>query len=93
MNLGIEDAYVFAECAVPALQGQPGRLEDFGHMRRQVHHKVIGRIRALTELARGRPSLVGALRHYLLPGMVNFPPTAHPMLQLLTGLDHEVLAC
>ncbi|MBV8107884.1 MAG: FAD-dependent monooxygenase [Hyphomicrobiales bacterium] len=93
MNLGIEDAYVFAECAAEALQGQGGRLEDFGRMRRQVHRKVIGRIRALTELARGQPDFVGALRRYLLPGMVKFPPTAHPMLRLLTGLDHEVTLC
>jgi 2-polyprenyl-6-methoxyphenol hydroxylase-like FAD-dependent oxidoreductase len=41
MNLGIEDAYVFAECAAEALQGAWGRLEDFGRLRHEVHHKVI----------------------------------------------------
>jgi 2-polyprenyl-6-methoxyphenol hydroxylase-like FAD-dependent oxidoreductase len=90
MNLGIEDAYVFAECAVAALDGQSSGLEDFGGLRREVHHKVIGRVRALTELARGQPDLIGALRRYLIPGMTKFPPTAHAMLKLLTGLDHEV---
>ena len=45
---------------------------------------------ALTELARGRPDLVGALRRDLIPGMAKFPPTARPMIRLLTGLDHEV---
>jgi 2-polyprenyl-6-methoxyphenol hydroxylase-like FAD-dependent oxidoreductase len=93
MNLGIEDAYVFAECAAVTLEGQSSGLEEFGRMRRQVHHKVVGRIRTLTELARGRPGVVGALRRYLLPGMVSFPPTAHPMLRLLTGVDHEVRTC
>jgi 2-polyprenyl-6-methoxyphenol hydroxylase-like FAD-dependent oxidoreductase len=93
MNLGIEDAYVFAECTAAALEGRSDGLEDFGRMRREVHQKVIGRIRALTELARGRPGPVGALRRFLLPGMVNFPPTAHPMLRLLTGVDHEVRTC
>jgi 2-polyprenyl-6-methoxyphenol hydroxylase-like FAD-dependent oxidoreductase len=90
MNLGIEDAYVFAECASDALQGRWRRLEDFGRLRREVHHKVIGRIRALTRLARGQPDLVGALRRYLIPGVTKFPPTAAPTIQLLTGLDHEV---
>ena len=90
MNLGIEDAWVFAECAADALQGKGGRLEDYGRLRREVHRKVIGRVKALTQLARGQPDLVGALRRYLIPGMTKFPPTAHPMLELLTGLDHEV---
>jgi 2-polyprenyl-6-methoxyphenol hydroxylase-like FAD-dependent oxidoreductase len=67
MNLGIEDAYVFAECAVEALGGQLGRLHDFGRLRGQVHHTVISRVRTLTELARGQPDLVGALRRYVLP--------------------------
>ena len=31
-------------------------------MRREVRRKVIGRAKALTELARGQPDLVGALR-------------------------------
>jgi len=90
MNLGIEDAYVFAECAVGALAGRPGRLEDYGRMRREIHRRVIWRVKALTELARGRPEMVGALRRYVLPGLTKFPPTAHAMLDLLTGLDHEV---
>lgn len=37
MNLGIEDAYVFAQCAVEALSGKPGRLEDYGRLRRVIH--------------------------------------------------------
>jgi 2-polyprenyl-6-methoxyphenol hydroxylase-like FAD-dependent oxidoreductase len=90
MNLGIEDAWVFAEYAAEALHGEWGRVEDFGRLRHGVHHKVISRIKALTELARGQPDLVGALRRYLIPGMTKFPPTAHAMLNLLTGLDHEV---
>jgi len=90
MNLGIEDAYVFAECAADALQGEWDRLDDFDCLRREVHHKVIGRVKALTELARGQPDLVGALRRYLIPGMTKFPPRAYAMTDLLTGIDHEV---
>lgn len=34
MNLGIEDAYVFAECVVAALGGELSRLDDFGRLPR-----------------------------------------------------------
>lgn len=91
MNLGIEDAYVFAEYAAEALTGRWDRLEDYGRARHKVHSSVVSRISALTKLARGQPDIVGALRHYLIPGMTKFPPTAHAMLELLTGLDHEVI--
>jgi hypothetical protein len=30
------------------------------------------------------------VRRYLIPGMTKFPPTAHPMIERLTELDHEV---
>lgn len=74
MNLGIEDAYVFAECAVEALGGQPDRLDDHGRLRKDVHHKVTDRIRTLTELVRGQSDIVGAIRRYLVPGMTKFRP-------------------
>jgi 2-polyprenyl-6-methoxyphenol hydroxylase-like FAD-dependent oxidoreductase len=90
MNLGIEDAYVFADCARDALAGRWDRLEDYGRLRHQVHRKVIWRIWALTKLARGQPEFMGMLRHYLIPAMTRFPPVCHAMLQLLTGLDHDV---
>jgi 2-polyprenyl-6-methoxyphenol hydroxylase-like FAD-dependent oxidoreductase len=90
MNLGIEDAYVFAECAVDALNGHWDRLNDFQRLRRHVHHSVIRRIRVLTELARGRPPAVGALRGPLLSGVTRFPAAARGMVALLTGLDHDV---
>jgi hypothetical protein len=35
---------------------------------------------------------VGTLRHYLIPAMTRFGPTAHAMTALLTGLDHKVEA-
>jgi len=38
------------------------RIEDTGRLRHEVHRKVISRVKALTELERGQPDLVGALR-------------------------------
>ena len=90
MNLGIEDAYVFAECAADALGGRLDRLADYGRLRREVHREVVGRVKALTQFARGRPAALGALRPYLVPAMTRFPPVANVMLDTLTGLDHEV---
>jgi hypothetical protein len=55
-----------------------------------VHQGVVGRIKKLTQLARGQPELVALVRRYLIPGMTRFPPTAHQMMELVTGLDHEV---
>lgn len=90
MNLGVEDAYVFAECAAGALAGNWRRLEQFGQLRRDAHRQVVGRIKALSELARGRSSFGRALRRILIPAIIKFPPAAAAMRALLTGLDHDV---
>jgi hypothetical protein len=75
---------------VDALNGQWQRLEDFHRLRHGVHHAIIRRIRMLTELARGRPRAVGAMRRPLLAAVTRYPPALHAMVALLTGLDHEV---
>ena len=90
MNLGIEDAYVFAKCAADELHGGDRRLADYGRIRHAVHAGVVERIKKLTQLARGRPELVALFRRYLIPGLTKFPPTAHQMMKLVTGLDHAV---
>jgi 2-polyprenyl-6-methoxyphenol hydroxylase-like FAD-dependent oxidoreductase len=90
MNLGIEDAYVFADCAADALNDHWDRLDDFGRLRHEVHAKVVGRVRALTTLARGRSSFVRTMRRHVIPAIIKFPPAAHAMVGLLTGLDHDV---
>ena len=90
MNLGIEDAYVFAKCAADELHGGDRRLADYGRIRHAVDAGVVERIKKLTQLARGRPELVALFRRYLIPGLTKFPPTAHQMIKLVTGLDHAV---
>jgi len=44
----------------------------------------------LTRLARGQPDLVAVLRRYLIPGMTAFWPTRDAMIDLVTGLDHDI---
>ena len=51
---------------------------------------MVSRIKKLTQLARGRSELIALVRRYLIPGMTKFPPTAHQMMELVTGLDHAV---
>jgi 2-polyprenyl-6-methoxyphenol hydroxylase-like FAD-dependent oxidoreductase len=87
MNLGIEDAYVFAACAADALGGNWDRLGDYARLRHPVHREVVSRMDRLTTLARGQPKWVAALRHYLIPGMTRFGPVAHRMRDFIAGLD------
>ncbi len=90
MNLGIEDAYVFAACAADALQGVTSRFQDYGRLRGPVHRSVVNRMDKLTALARGRPDWVGTLRHFLIPGMTSFGPIEHRMRDFITGIDHPL---
>ncbi len=90
MNLGIEDAYVYAACAADALNGHVERIWDYSRLRHSVHKMVVGRMDRLTALARGRPSGIGLLRHYLIPTMAGVGPLTRIMRDFLTGLDHPV---
>lgn len=91
MNLGIEDAFVFAVCAEDALKGDLGRLADYGRLRQIAHRQVVTEVERLTQFARGRPGVVGIFRQMFVPFMTTFPPTARAMRNLVTGLDHDVL--
>lgn len=90
MNLGIEDAFVFAACAADALNGNLARLTDYGRVRQAAHRQVVTEVERLTQLARGRPGVVGMLRQLFVPFMTSFPPSARAMKNLVTGLDHDV---
>jgi 2-polyprenyl-6-methoxyphenol hydroxylase-like FAD-dependent oxidoreductase len=90
MNLGIEDAFVFAHCATDALNGDPKRLSDYGALRHDVHVRVVGQIDRLLRLARGQPAIVGLLRRFVIPAITTFGPSRQAMIQLFTGLDHPI---
>ena len=90
MNLGIEDAYVFAACAADMAKGNPARLADYGRLRQAAHRQVVNEVERLTQLARGRPSVIGIFRQMFVPFMTIFPPAARAVKNLVTGLDHDV---
>lgn len=82
MNLGIEDAYVFATLAAT------GRLRDYERLRRPVDRRVVRVVRRMTEVPRGRSVLAKLARRAA--------PLAGPVIPLLglhrwiLGLDHPV---
>jgi len=90
MNLGIEDAFVYAACASGALRGEANRIEDYARLRRPIHTRVVGRMDKLTALARGRPRWVEVLRNTLLPAVTGFGPAARMIRDFVSGLDHDV---
>lgn len=83
MNLGIEDAWVFAELAAFA------RLERYDHLRRHVDHDVVRRVEALTGLVLGRQPWLRGLRNLILPTVLNLPLRIQ-ILRTLAGLDHNL---
>ena len=90
MNLGIEDAWVYAACAEGARNGDASRIEDYARLRRPVHTRVVARMDRLTTLARGRPRWVEVLRNSLLPAVAGFGPAARMIREFVSGLDHDV---
>lgn len=90
MNLGIEDAYVFADCAADALAGRLSRLASYAQLRHPVHRQVVRRIAALTRLMHGRPAALRDLRDALLPRLMRFGPARRQFLRVAGGLDHPI---
>jgi 2-polyprenyl-6-methoxyphenol hydroxylase-like FAD-dependent oxidoreductase len=91
MNLGIEDAFVYAACASDRLDGRENALAEYERLRQPIHRRVVARMDRLTTLARGQPGWVGIARHYLIPTLTNFAPLAKTMREFLTGLDHAAI--
>lgn len=83
MNLGIEDAYVFASLAAT------GRLGDYERLRLPVDRRVVRVVRLMTEVPRGRSVLARLARRAApLGGRII------PLLGLhrwILGLDHPLI--
>jgi 2-polyprenyl-6-methoxyphenol hydroxylase-like FAD-dependent oxidoreductase len=91
MNLGIEDAYVFAACAADALSADSDhRLADYGRLRREVDAAVVRRVELLTRLVRARGAGARLLRKWLIPIVTRSPKAVAGFTRTATGLDHPV---
>lgn len=89
MNLGIEDAYVFAACAADALTGRWDRLADYGRLRWLDDGGVVRRVKVLTNVIRG----IGPWRivRYLMPPVARHAPLLRRIMQrMVAGLDHPL---
>jgi 2-polyprenyl-6-methoxyphenol hydroxylase-like FAD-dependent oxidoreductase len=86
MNLGLEDAWVFARLA------RAGRLDRYDALRRPVDRGVVGRVRLITRVASGESPLTRFVRALVLPVMITVPFTRGLMLETVTGLDHPLPA-
>ena len=89
MNLGIEDAYVFAHIAKEVLDGAPERLQDYGRLRHVVDKGVVQRIEAISRMARGE-GLWSVVREVAPHLAGSLPPLRRMMEQTVCGLDHAV---
>jgi 2-polyprenyl-6-methoxyphenol hydroxylase-like FAD-dependent oxidoreductase len=91
MNLGIEDAYVFAACAADALAADSDRrLADYGRIRRETDAAVVRRVELLTRLVRARGLGARLLRKWLIPIIAGSPKAVAGFTRTATGLDHPV---
>jgi len=91
MNLGIEDAYVFAACAADALASDsPDRLADYGRIRRDVDAAVVRRVELLTRTIRARGAAARLMRKWLVPTVARSPKATQAFIRTATGLDHPV---
>jgi 2-polyprenyl-6-methoxyphenol hydroxylase-like FAD-dependent oxidoreductase len=85
MNLGIEDAYVFAELL------QSGRLDEYNERRLTIARELIPRIEKLTNMAAQQGLLAKYFRRivpFVMPRLYN--SAKDNLNKFLLGLDHEI---
>jgi 2-polyprenyl-6-methoxyphenol hydroxylase-like FAD-dependent oxidoreductase len=88
MNLGIEDAYVFAACAVDALGGRVERLADYDRLRRPVDGSWVASSRKLTGFVESQSWGARLLKRTLPPVAQHFPDLIDAAVKRGMGLDH-----
>jgi 2-polyprenyl-6-methoxyphenol hydroxylase-like FAD-dependent oxidoreductase len=85
MNLGIEDAYVFAQLA------GHGRLAEYNALRHPVDGRVVRQVEFFSRLVSENTWYFDLIRRYLFPLVVK-TPVQKRIKQTVTGLDHELPA-
>ena len=84
MNLGVEDAYVFAHLAAT------GQLDKYHRLRHPVDRAVVHQTERLTEIPRGRKPFAKVART-LIPFIAPIIPLGQKgIAKWVLGLDHEV---
>lgn len=88
MNLGIEDAYVFAACAVDVLNGEPSRLADYSRLRRPIDAAWVKTARSLTAFVADQSPTARLLKRIVPPVLGAVPGLIDQALKRGLGLDH-----
>jgi 2-polyprenyl-6-methoxyphenol hydroxylase-like FAD-dependent oxidoreductase len=84
MNLGLEDAWVFAELV------QAKRLPDYDRLRRPVDEQVVRRVELLSRIVSAESGVYRLLRAFVFPMVIKIPLLRARMVGAVTGLDHEL---
>jgi 2-polyprenyl-6-methoxyphenol hydroxylase-like FAD-dependent oxidoreductase len=84
MNLGLEDAWVFAELV------RTDRLRAYDQLRRPVDRQVVHRVELLSRLVSAEAGLTRFLRGFVFPAAVKLPIVRGLIVRTVSGLDHEL---
>ncbi len=84
MNMGIEDAWVFAKCCAE------GTLDQYHHLRHPLDFQMVSRVRMATRVACAETFWTRQIRNHLLPKVASIPAIRHKAMRLVSGLDHQV---
>ncbi|USN98844.1 MAG: FAD-dependent monooxygenase [Phycisphaeraceae bacterium] len=84
MNLGIEDAAVFARLAAA------GRLDEYDGLRRPVDRRVVRTVGQITRIVAAETAGAKLLRTLVLPRAVRLRAARGRMRRTVTGLDHRL---
>lgn len=88
MNLGIEDASVFAACAVDALRGDLSRLSDYARLRGAVDGAWVKTARGMTDFVRDQSLKARLIKRIAPPIAAALPGLVNQALKRGLGLDH-----
>jgi 2-polyprenyl-6-methoxyphenol hydroxylase-like FAD-dependent oxidoreductase len=84
MNLGLEDAWVFAELV------RMNRLSEYNELRRPVDAQVVRQVDLLTRFITAKSPIIRVMRQYVFPAATKIPAFRRRMIATLAGLDHDL---
>jgi 2-polyprenyl-6-methoxyphenol hydroxylase-like FAD-dependent oxidoreductase len=84
MNLGLEDAFVFAELV------RTGRLSEYDLLRRPIDREVVRRVEFLSQVVCAESWFNWLVRSLVLPRAIRIPFIRSRMIGTVTGLHHKL---
>ena len=84
MNLGLEDAWVFANLV------RANRLSEYDRLRRPVDQRVVRQVELLSRVAAADSQFFRLVRALAFPLALKLPFLRTPILRTVTGVDHPL---